>query len=154
MPTNLPRLEQTIYHRTRWIQGSSLWSTDARDRRELEAETDPISLIEEKHLSKCDNIKAAQEKLRYTANKMIENNSNKQKKPIDHININDLVYVKRNFLKTGESKKLSSLYYDLSFVIDKKYPVFLIESLQSKNQRWLHFCQLKKRPEINPLMVK
>ena len=114
-------------------------------------ETDPISLSEERNYCKKNHISRAQENLKQSAEVMIRNSTNNIKnKHMSNIENDDLVYVMRNFWKM----ELSPLYYDHSIVIEKKYPIFLIESIGSKKQRWMHHNQIKKKPSIETFLTK
>ena len=99
------------------------------------------TLVEETSYTRSKNINEAKKNLQKSAEAM---QRQYDKKATDFkFKCNDLVYRKKNYVKPGESKKLSVLYYDLSKIIEEKSPNYLIESVASKKRRWIHFNQLR-----------
>ena len=99
------------------------------------------TLVEETSYMKAKHISEASKNLQKSAEAM---QRQYDKKATDtKYKCNDLVYRKKNYVKPGESKKLSVLYYDLSKIIEEKSPNYLIESIASKKRKWIHFNQLR-----------
>jgi hypothetical protein len=100
-------------------------------------------LMEEMGAKKEFQIEKAQEHLQEAAASM--------KKQYDvrahqhDIMVGDHVFVKKNHVKRGESRKLSPLYDNLSEVMEVDMPLILIKSLSSGRVQWRHHNQLKKR---------
>ena len=59
--------------------------------------------------------------------------------------VDDQVFVKKNVVKSGESLKLSSLFHNLSEVLEVNMPLLRIKNLASGSIQWRHHNQLKKR---------
>ena len=99
-------------------------------------------LHEETELQKQTYIDAAQSNLKESAEKM--------KKQYDErawqnaIEVGDQVYVKKHFVKKGESKKLSPLYDNLSVVVEADMPLLKIKNVSTGRVQWRHHNQLKK----------
>jgi hypothetical protein len=101
------------------------------------------SLNEEISDQKNANIQVAKDNLREAAVRM--------KKGYDqHIHeqaivVGDQVFVKKNAVKPGESKKLSPLYHKLSEVMEVNMPLLRIKNISTGSVEWRHHNQLKKR---------
>ena len=105
------------------------------------------SLNEETSLQKQFKIRRAQEHLQEAANNM--------KKHYDQsaheytVSVGDQVYVKKNAVRRGESRKLSPLFHNLSEVVEVEMPLIRIKNLSSGQIQWRHHNQLKKRIPIS-----
>jgi hypothetical protein len=67
--------------------------------------------------------------------------------------VGDQVYEKKNAVKSGESRKLSPLFHNLSEVIEVNMPILKIKNAISGNIQWRHHNQLKRR-NPRPAAVK
>ena len=108
------------------------------------------SLNEEISNQKNSKIQVAKDNLQEAAGRM--------KKVYDqHIHeqaivVGDQVFVKKNAVKPGESKKLSPLYHKLSEVVEVNMPLLRIKNMSTGSVEWRHHNQLKKR-NPNPRAV-
>ena len=98
---------------------------------------------EERKYMKDKYIRESQEKLKEASERMKRQYD--KGAVITSLEKGDHVYRKRNFVKQGVSKKLSTMFYDLSIIIDSNHPVYKIRSLGSKEEKWVHHNQLRKR---------
>ena len=57
--------------------------------------------------------------------------------------VGDWVFIKRNYTRKGESRKLSPLYDNLSEVIEINMPLLHIKNLSNGKTQWRHHNQLK-----------
>ena len=62
-----------------------------------------------------------------------------------NLQVGDLVYVRKNFTRKGESKKLSVLFHNLSQIIEEQNPFYLIQNLSNNKHSWVHHNQLRKK---------
>ena len=61
------------------------------------------------------------------------------------IAVGDEVFVRKNAVKTGESKKLSPVFHKLSEVVEVNMPLLRIKNVASGVTEWRHHNQLRKR---------
>ena len=62
------------------------------------------------------------------------------------INVEDEIYVKKQYVRKGESKKLNVVYHDLSRVLEVCAPIVKVQSVASGRVHWRHHNQLKLKP--------
>ena len=102
---------------------------------------------EERKISKQEFIKEAQTNLEASAEKM--------KKQYDkttsekHLLIGDKVYIKREYVKKGMSKKLSTVYDNLSTVIEDNHPIYKVKQIGSGKVGWIHHNRLRRKETLS-----
>ena len=104
-------------------------------------------LHEETESQKQSQVKTAQTHLKEAAEEM-------KKQYDEHANqgileVGDRVYVKKQYVSKGESKKLSPLYDNLSVVLEVDMPLLRIKNSSSGRVQWRHYNQLKKCNQFN-----
>ena len=103
---------------------------------------------EERAYMKNKSVKEAKSNLNQAAARM---KKQYDKNSVEtQLRIGDYVYVKRNFVKKGVSKKLSTMFYDLSTITEVNHPIYKIKSENTKQEKWLHHNRLKKRGILQP----
>ena len=110
---------------------------------------------EERVISKQEYIREAQANLEAAAERMKKqyDKSTSEK----HLDIGDKVYIKRESVKKGISKKLSTIYDKLSTVIEDNHPIYKVKQLGSGKVRWIHHNRLRKKvtlPSTNNVLTK
>ena len=98
---------------------------------------------EERAYIKKKYVDDAQNNLRETANRM-KSQYDKHSSVIS-LKVGDQVYVKRNFVRKGVSKKLSTMFHDLSVIVESKHPVYRVKSNATKQEKWVHHNRLRKK---------
>ena len=99
--------------------------------------------FEERGYMKKKYIDEAKTNLHQTAAQMKKQYDKKSSET--ELNIGDKVYVKRNFVKKGASKKLSTMFYDLSDITECNHPIYKIKSISTQQEKWVHHNRLRKK---------
>ena len=107
----------------------------------LESSEEPTT--EERCAAKQNSIEKAKERLASTAEKMKSKYDKNTKETL--FSIDDLVYIKREQTKKGVSKKLSTVYHELSRVIDTNHPIYKVQRVNSGKTGWIHHNRLRKK---------
>ena len=115
---------------------------DTRLSEQGEPECSTANLQEETSIQKQSRVAKAQENLQAAAENMKKQYDTRVHQ--SEMQIGDRVYVKKNYVGKGESRKLSPLYDNLSEVIEVKMPILHIKNLSSGKIQWRHHNQLKK----------
>ena len=98
---------------------------------------------EERQQHKENHINEAKTKLELSAEQMKKQyDKNTNETPLE---IGDLVYVQREYVKKGFSKKLSTTHNNLSIVMDVNHPIYKIKRVGSENTAWVHHNRLRKK---------
>ena len=94
------------------------------------------------------NIQVAKENLRKAAETM---KGQHDKKVADsNLQVGDQVYIRQEYAKRGESKKLNPVYDQLSTIIESNSPIYKIRNASSGKEKWIHHnrLRLKQQREI------
>ena len=114
---------------------------DTRNPLLLNTFNKPTLNKEERAASKQSFINTAKTKLSSTAEKMKHQyDKSATDKPLS---VGDLVYIKREQTQKGISKKLSTVYYDLSRVVETNHPIYKIQRVKSGRVGWVHYNRLR-----------
>lgn len=104
---------------------------------------------EERSYSKLTHIENAKTSLASTAQRMKTQYDKKTSE--NHLSIGDLVYIKRESTKKGISKKLSTVYHELSTVVETSHPIYKVKRLGSGKMGWIHYNRLRKKGSFEHL---
>ena len=103
---------------------------------------------EETGFQKRRMIGDAQANLQYAAYRMKKSYDENVHEQV--ITAGDQVFLKKNAVKKGESRKLSPLFHNLSEVLEVNMPLLKIRNMANGSVQWRHHNQLKKR-NVRPL---
>ena len=107
---------------------------------------------EERNFTKQSYINQAQANLKTAAERMKEqydkNLCDKNLLP------GDKVYIKREYVKQGISKKLSTVYDDLSTVMEANHPIYKVKRIGSGKEGSIHHNRLRKKENFLPPQVQ
>ena len=59
--------------------------------------------------------------------------------------LGDQVYIKREWVKQGTSKKLSTVFDDLSTIIETNHPIYKVKRTGSGKEGWIHYNRLRRK---------
>ena len=98
---------------------------------------------EERSYAEKINIEEAKQKLKSTSEKMQTHYNRTVSETL--LSVGDLMYIKREHIKKGLSKKLSTAYHELSKVVEANHPIYKIQRVNSGKVGWVHYNRLKKK---------
>ena len=92
------------------------------------------------------NKRALIEKAQHTLASAAENMKSKYDKNTSQtlLSLGDMVYIRREYTKKGLSKKLSTVYHDLSEVIETNHPIYKVRNKSGK-EGWVHHNRLRRK---------
>ncbi len=102
---------------------------------------------EEQQYLKNNHIAEAKTKLATAAERM-KTQYDKNINETQH-SVGDLVYIKREHTKKGVSKKLCTVYHELSTIVEAKHPIYKVKRVGSEKVGWVHHNRLKKKSTFN-----
>ena len=94
---------------------------------------------EERIVNKRTLVEKAQNSLASTAEKMKSKYDRNTSQTL--LSLGDLVYIRREHTKKGFSKKLSTVYHELSKVVDINHP----KNVKSGKEGWVHHNRLRRK---------
>ena len=101
---------------------------------------------DERNLGKQIHINQAKTNLKAAAEKMKKQYDKSSSE--EHYTVGDQVYIRREYAKAGTSKKLSTVFDNLSTITESNHPIYKVKQLGSGKKGWIHHNRLRKKENL------